>query len=411
MTTLALVLRLAVRNVVRYVRRSVITALTIALGVVMMLLTIGLSEGMYARAVDTAARAGPGHVVLQVEGFDAFEPKTLPDADAARALAEQVPGGRVALHMQSPVYASTARGSLNAVALGLDPAMDRADSLIAEALSAGEWLADTPASVPGALVGRGGARTLGLEPGDTFVLMAQGEHELDSRLMRVRGLFTTGSDELDDHAIVVDNRTLQGLLGVPGAVHRVAILLPDFRDADAVARTLDGRLPGVRALTWAQALPELGSFVALDRAGGTVMFAVLFGIVGLAVLNAVLMSVLERTQEFGVMLAVGTRPGQLFGVVVLEALLLSLTSALLGAALGGLIVSWVGAHGLDLALITGTPSFDAGGVNISGVVYPELPLYRVRDAVAMVVGLTVVGSLYPAVLAARIAPVEAIRHD
>ena len=129
-------------------------------------------------------------------------------------------------------------------------------------------------------------------------------------------------------------------------------------------------------------------------------------------LNAVLMSVFERIREFGLMLAVGTRPSTLFTVVVLEALLLSVGSALLGALIGGAIVVWLGQTGVDFATLLGMEtSFDVGGYDISGTMYPYLPVKRTVIDMLMVIVITVGASLYPAYKAARIAPVEAISHD
>lgn len=413
MSHLTLAMRLALRNVVRYLRRSLITSLTIALGMVMMLAVIGMSEGMYARAVDTAARSGSGHVVVQVTDYDVFEPKAIADPEAVRQAVGQLPGAVAAERVLSPLYATSDQGSLNAMALGLDPVVDKDSSILPEGLVAGEWLPDSPPPLPAALLGRGAARKLGLGVHDRLVLMAQGDGELGSQLVTIQGIFATGNDELDENAVVLDKRTLQAMLGQPGAVHQVAVLLPEFRESEAARDQLAAALQGqgVDVLTWAQAMPDLGGYVALDRAGAMVLFVILFAIVGLAVLNAVLMSVLERTHEFGVLLAVGTRPALLFNVVVFEAVLLSVGAALVGAGVGMGLVSWFGVHGLDLSLAIGAESFDAGGINISGLVYTEVPFSRLRSAVGMVVGLTVIGSLYPAWAASRIAPVEAIRHD
>jgi len=410
--SLALAHRLALRNVRRYARRSIITAVTIWFGMVMVVFTIGISEGAYRRVVDTAARSGPGHVAVQTPDLDPFEPEPLARADEAMAIAAAIPGAEIAPRARLPALLSSAGGSVNLLALGVEPALERKTSILSEALVEGEWLPDEQGRVPEIVIGRTTARRLDLGLGDRAVVMAQVDGELSSVLLRVGGIFALGSDEVDSGIAVVPIHTLQLLLGQPDAVHQVAVILDDLHRARPVQRQLQAALPDAEVQTWDQLLPELGDYVTMDRNGGDVSFAFLFAIVAVAVLNAVLMSVLERVKEFGLMLAVGTRPSTLFLVVVLEALVLSMGSAALGAVVGGALVLWMGHTGVDLATLFGMEqSMDVAGYDISGTIYPYLPPLRTLYMSAMVVVVTVAGSLWPAWKATRIEPVEAIRHD
>ncbi len=412
MIGLRLALRLAWRNVRRYLRRSIITAGTITLGLMMMVLTIGISEGGYRKGVDTAARSGTGHVVIRSPDLDPLQPEPLVDSEAALARARQVPKAMAVPHLQAPVLANGAGGSANVLALGVDPALEAEASILPEALIEGQWLPVEPGRVPASVVGRDVAKRLDAEVGDRLVLMVQADGELQSQLTRVEGIVHTGSEDVDANLILVDLPTMQRLLVQPGGVHSVAIVLDDLQRSRRVADELAAALPQAEVLTWAEALPLLGDFIKMDRGGADVMFALLFGIVALAVLNAVLMSVLERVKEFGLMLALGTRPATLFAVVILEALILAVFSSLVGGLLGGAGVLYLARTGVDLSTLMGTQqAMDVGGYAISGVMHPYLPVGRTLYLSAMVIVLTVAGSLYPAWKAARLAPVEAIRHE
>jgi ABC-type lipoprotein release transport system permease subunit len=408
--SLRLSFRMALRNLRRYARRSIITGLTLSLGFFLMVFTIGLSEGSYRNVVDTAARSGTGHVTIRPLDLDPLEPVTLDDPAAIMEAVSAIPNAHAAPRVQALVLASSAAGAHNVLALGVDPVVELTSSIFPESLSEGEWLPTEPQRIPTAILGSGLARRLDLELGDRMVLMAQVDNELESVLTRVRGLITSGSDQIDDQIVLLHAEALSELLGQPGEMHEVAVVLDDLQRSEEVRDALAIALPDVDVLTWSEALPEIGDLIRMDRQSALYMFIVLFGIVGLAVLNAVLMSVLERIKEFGVLLALGTRPSTLFTIVILEAFLLALLSVTIGGLGGWWLVQWLGQNGLDIGALMQMEEMDLAGYDMSGVIYPYLPFARTFQAVVMVISVTVLSSLYAAWKAARISPVEAISH-
>ena len=402
-------LRMALRNLRRYARRSIITGLTLSLGFFMMVFTIGLSEGSYRSVVDTAARSGTGHVTIRPLNLDPLDPVPLEDPAAIMEAVRAIPNAHAAPRVQSMVLATSAAGAQNVLALGVDPIVELESSIFPESLSDGEWLPTEAQRIPAAILGSGLAKRLDLELGDRLVLMAQ-QDNLESTLTRVRGLITSGSDQIDDQVVVLHAEALGELLGQPGGMHEVAVILDDLQRSQEVRDALALALPDVDVLTWSEALPEIGDLIRMDRQSALYMFVVLFGIVGLAVLNAVLMSVLERVKEFGVLLALGTRPSTLFSIVILEAFLLALLSVAIGGLGGWWLVQWLGQEGLDMGALMKMEEMDLAGYDMSGVIYPYLPFARTFHAVVMVISVTVLSSFYAAWKAARISPVEAISH-
>ena len=398
-----LAFRLGLRNVLRYARRSLITALTIAVSFAMLVLTIGISEGSYQDIIDNAARAGSGHVVVRAPEHELLEPVALPDPDAAVAAVGR--HGSPVLRNEALVVASASSGSATLLALGVDPGPERSASLAADAMVEGDWLPDEPGRVGKALIGRTLAQRLRIDVGDRLVVTARGPDEAE--LFRVGGLFATGSPAVDDGLLLVDRRALGKMIGDVEAVHAVTVLLDDVYGAGAARDAIAAELPDAEVLTWAQALPEVGDYIALDRTSAEAMFFVLFSLVGLAILNSILMSVLERKRELGVLMALGTSPRVVFGMVVLEGLLLSTVSVALGTLLGGAAVVHLGETGLDLSAMMGEGTTFAGFA-MDPVIHPALHAGRTVKGVVMVIGLTVLAALYPAWKAARVPPVEAI---
>ncbi len=408
-----LAIRLALRNLRRYARRSIITGITLAGGFFLMVITIGFSEGSYRQVVDSAARSGTGHVVVRPSDYDPLEPTPLEDPAAVMEAASTVERATAAPRVEGLVLATSSGGAHTVLAMGVDPKLEPTVSIFPETLAEGEWLPDTMGRVPRVLVGAGVARRLDLATGDRLVLMGQVEGELESMLTRVHGVVRIGSEQVDDNLVLLHIDGLRRLLKSPKAVHQVAVVLDDLQRSDAVQAALAEALPGTDVLTWSEALPEVGDLIAMDRASATWMFLVLFGIVGLAVLNAVLMSVLERIKEFGVLLAIGTRPFTLFAVVTLEAFFLSVLSVAAGGLAGFGLVRWLGIRGVDFLALSGMEEMegmDIAGYSISGLIYPYLPFQRTFEAVVLIVTITVASSVYAAWRAARIAPVEAMRH-
>ena len=402
-------IRMAIRNTVRYARRTLITTATIAFSFWMLVFVIGMGEGSYQSIVDNAAKSGSGHVVLQSPGHELLDPVPLKDPDAAlAAVAEVAPDATAAPRAQALVLASASSGSASLLAMGIQPSIEKDISLIPEVLVEGEWLPDEAGRVGKALIGRSLASRIRVDVGDKMVLTGK---DADQRvLVRIAGLFATGSPNVDDGMIVVHRDTLGQLLESPDEVHQVAIVLEDFLDAPSIADAIV--LDGVDSLTWAEAVPELGDYVALDRQGADVMFYTLFALVGLAILNSILMSVLERQRELGVLLALGTRPSTLFTMVVLEGLILSILSVAIGLVLGIGTIEYYTYAGLDLAALMGG---DGSGLEVEGfafdaIIYPRLNMVRTINGVFMVVFITVIAALYPAWKAARVPPVDAIRR-
>ncbi len=405
---------LALRNLFRNTRRTAITLLAIAFGLSMVHLTITLQTGSYADLISSGVSSMAGHVVVQADGYQEEKDPDLvlgSAGEVARRLKEAFPEGTVAPRLALGGLLTSPRSSVGAMVSGIDGAAEAKLQTIDDQLEVGTWL---DGDDRGIVIGRKMADALQLEVGDKVVYLGQhgGATEVGSRLFRVKGIFRTGAAELDGFVAFVDLPAAQEAFGRPDIAHQVTVHLPDpersIPSAEA-ARGLLADLPGLEILDWKTAMPELWALIEVDRTSGDVMLGVLGAIVTMGALNTVLMSALERTREFGVMLALGMRPRQLSRLILTEGALLGLFGSTLGLLLGAAL-SWpLVRYGWDLTSYMGE-SYETAGIVVSSVIHGRYDPVRMAVYTVVAVVLTTLSALYPALFVARLRPVEAMRH-
>jgi ABC-type lipoprotein release transport system permease subunit len=295
--------------------------------------------------------------------------------------------------------------------MGVIPKEERAVSLIPERIVEGNYLNDDQQS--GVVIGAELARKLAVKIGAKVVLMTQvvqspdteaadsGGGEMQSTLLRVSGVFRTGIQAIDAHVIQLQLPEAQALLGVPGRVTQVAVLLEREGDSLMVARGLRKQLTGVpvEILPWRESMPTLAHLLLLDDAFNYVMNGVVLAMVGLGILNTILMRVLERRYEFGLFSALGLRPVQLAVMIIGESLALTAFSLTLGLVLGLGVQHYFATHGLDLRWFfhSSLPS----ALVFDPIIYSRLSLTRIASSVGIVFLAATLISFYPALKAAR----------
>ena len=304
---------------------------------------------------------------------------------------------------------------------GVDPSVEPAVSEVASNAHrvAGDYLrsrdrmpfANQPSDI---YVGAQLAENLDLSLGDRVVLTAspRGGGGPASAAFRVRGVFRTGLAELDGFSVQIPIADAQALLGLGGSVTEIALMLDDPDDVDAVVSAVRAGIRGrdeLEVLPWQQALAELHESIVLDDAGMYLMMAVVFVIVGIGIFNTVLMSVVERTRELGVMMAIGTSVRLLFGAVMAEAGVLAVIGCAVGLALGLSIHSYLASTGLDVQQLFGN-KMAVAGVILEGRLYSRLAAASVAEWTAIMAGIVLLSALYPAFRVAELKPIEAMRH-
>lgn len=306
--------------------------------------------------------------------------------------------------------ATSASSALPVQVLGVDPAAESRFSLLPAKLAEGRFLAGS--SSTDAVVGQGLVDRLGLRLGSRFVVTAQsGAGDVREQLLLVTGIFRTGIREVDEGLIDIPLATARRWLAAPGAVTSVALFLHDGADVPAVVRDLRPLLPSATVpLTWRETSPELDAAVSIDNLGGYLFNGILLAIVALAVLEALLVSVLHRRREFGVMRALGLSARETSLVVLAEGVMLAVASGALGLAVGIGVITALGHTGLDLSAAFGDQLTISGAI-VSPVIYPVVHSSRVWQGTAVVLALGALSSLYPMWQATRIDVADAMQVD
>lgn len=404
--------KLAARNVWRNRRRSLITMAAISLGLAMMIWGRNLNAGSYDEMVSVGVSQMAGHVVVQYPGWqeDRDRDQLVVSASAvSEKLSAEFPDATV---VSRAFLSGLLTSPNNSVGIGLNAVQPSGETLVAdweEKLTDGEWLQDDDAR--GILVGVGVADTLQVELGDKVVFMTQGADEVTSKLFRVRGLLKTGSKELDGFFALATLPAAQELLEQDDVAHQVSVHLPNPKDSEAAALRAQALFPGqdLVVMNWMDAIPEIYQLIQMDQQYNILFMFIIGLIVAVGVANTVLMAVMERVKEFGVLLAVGMSPKRLAAMVVTEGTVLGLLSVALGVALGAVATYPVYAHGWDLTAAMGE-SYEMSGVAISAVLFAKYDWAAMALFATGGVVMTVLATLYPAAKAARLEPVEAMSH-
>ncbi len=404
--------RLAARNIWRNGRRSLITMVAIAGGLAMMIWGRNLNAGSYDEMVKVGVSQMAGHVVVQAPGWQADRDPELRVATASevsKKLEQQFPQATIA---SRAFLSGLVTSPDNSVGIGLNAVQPDRESKVADwedKVTSGEWLAVDDHR--GILLGVGVADTLQVEVGDKVVFMTQGGDDVTSRLFRVRGTLKTGSKELDGFFAIAHLTAAQELMEQPDTAHQVSVHLPDPKTSVAATAEAAGLFPGrdLDVLDWRDAIPEIYQLIQMDQQFNLLFTLIIGLIVGVGVANTILMAVMERVREFGVLLAVGMSPRRLASMVMAEGTVLGALSVSLGVVLGGLATYPLYKNGWDLTAAMGE-SYEMSGVAISAVLYAQ---YDWEAMVLFAVGgvvMAVLATLYPALKAARLEPVEAMNH-
>ena len=420
MEHLSVLVVLAFRNLRRHRRRSLLTAAAMIIGGALLMFSLTLGDGTHEEWIDSGVRMGSGHVTIESPDFRVrrtIENRLPADAraaaEAALAVAAQVTTVSAKLIIQG--LASSSAGARPALIMGVDPVAEGAFAMIDDQTAEGRYL--EPDDRLTAYVGVGLVEALDLRLESRLVLTAQdAQKEIASQLVRVVGIYRSGVPEIDQSLIHVPFATAGEWLGSGEDVTTVSVLVADSLAVPGLVRTLRAELADPIAdgtatvMGWREAMPELDAAVAIDDFGNYLIYSILFIIIGFGIVNTVLMSVMHRHREFGVLQALGLTPGQTGTVVMVEGLALTAVSAITGIALGMFLTWYFFGDGLDFsAFMDNEMTFS--GVVIDPVIIPIFRMSRVVQAMTFILSIGVLASVYPAIRAARIDVTESMKFE
>jgi len=407
-----MLLTLALRNIWRNKRRSLLTISAMVVSSSLLILALGVFSGMLRDMLASATEQYHGHIVVAQKGYQ--EDREMfahfaPDDALLAKLRRQPEVIGLSPRLRAFGLLSHASSSYPAELLGVRPQAEREVTSLAAHLIAGRFL--EPAAGDGAVLGRGLAKKLGVGPGDELVFVTQAaDGSIGNELLTVAGVFATGDSGHDNTLALVGLPWLQRVMVLDGRVHELAVSIREPLLAAQVASSLQRQLPpGLEALDWGRLLPEMREVIASFDVSRMIIVVILYFAAGLGILNTFFMSVLERTREFGILMAMGMRPWRIRLLVLLETLAMGVISLLLGLGLGLAMSLYMAHRGIDLSG-TITPVTYAGGTILPRL-HAVLEPYNFALPALLMLAVCLVAGFLPANRAAKLRPVEAIREE
>lgn len=404
---------LAWRNLWRQRTRSLVTAGAVALVVISTLLFFGLAEGMKNGMFQILTERSGHLAVTRAGADDAREFEALLIRNAAQveeALREETGEGERAALLEVPALASSGNRSRGIQVVGIHQSEGLQRQFTEDYLSEGRL--PSPDSFDEILLGETLARALRVEPGDLVYLFAPGTEGLGAAAYTLVGLLDFPESALEGRTAYISLVAAQEL-AAPGAATRFQIHLPDLHRIgdegriEQVRDRLAHRLgPDVEVETWREADPSLATLLDLIDPMMLIFNALGFVLAGLLVVNTIYLSLVERIREFGVIIAVGADRWQVMRMVITESLILVLTGTAVGAALGlGIIARLARGFSFPGALTETVVEY-----GMPAVMYAGLTTGQLVATVLFAVGTALAAALWPAWVAGRLQPVEAMRY-
>lgn len=287
---------------------------------------------------------------------------------------------------------------------GIVPEHEKKVTTISSKVVEGNYL-DSTVRNP-VLLGERLAQKLKVKLKNKIVLTFQDkEGNITAGAFRITGIYRTSNSTVDELNVYVRLDDLSSIAGIPGGINEVAVLLPDNDPLAATDAALEKKHPALRVQTWKELSPELELVVDSFRLYmyifiSIILLALMFGIV-----NIMLIAVLERTRELGMLMAIGMNKSRIFFTIILETLFLIAVGGPLGLLLAWTTVQWTGHTGIDIS------AFGKGlaAYGFSPVIYPGLDRSYYFTVSLMTVSAALLSAIYPALRAIRLRPTEAIQ--
>ena len=402
--------RLAWRNIWRQKRRTWLTALAMIFSNVLLVFMISLQFGSYDMMINNSLRMFSGQVQVQREGYlDGQKMRQSMDniRELAGAIRQQFPLASVAARASAFVLISSEERSFGTQIVGVEPTHEPGVSTIPGLLIDGRYLNDPDAAE--IVVGSVMARNLKVKIGDELTFLGSGKDgSFAAGVVSVVGIFDSGSRDLDRNLAELPLAYFQDTFAMGHNGHVIAISMADLNAVPAMLESLRstiGSQDGLVALDWETLMPGLKQAIQADLTSAWFMYAVLIVLVAFSVLNTQLMSVLERTREFGVIMALGIKPRRLALLVLLETFLMASLGLVIGVLLGSFVSGYFAQAGFAY------PGMDelAAKFNMPPVIYPSLTPFSLMLGPVVVFVFCLFAAVYPALKLYGLRPVEAMR--
>jgi ABC-type lipoprotein release transport system permease subunit len=403
-------LRLAWRNLWRYRRRTWLTVGAMVFSNSLLVFSISLQFGSYDMMINNTLQAFSGHIQVQHEGY-LDDPKmryALSDIVAtAGQLRNELALENISARAAGFALASSNDRSYGLQILGVEPSFEPYVSTIPGLVSQGRYLRDD--SYEEIVIGSVLARNLKVGLGDEITYLGSGlDDSFAAGVVKVVGIFETGLPDLDRSMAQISLSYFQDAFAMQQAGHSIAIRADNIDQTSELQQRIQTLLTDRQKLVvlhWETLQPGLKQAIQADMTSAWFMYIVLIILVAFSVLNTQLMSVLERTREFGTMMALGLNPGNLARLVMTETFMMSCLGLGLGVLVGFLITYYLSFVGFSY------PGLEEMAVkfNLPDRMYPSVTFLSILLGPGIVAIGSLLAAVYPALRLYFLLPIEAMR--
>ncbi len=409
-----LILKLAFRNILRNRRRSLLTLMSMGGGFFLLCLTLSMSEGSYSNIINIFTQDHTGHVQIH-KGNYLERPSLYKTIDHADALISELEQDETVIGVAPRIYGPSLAYGKNktfpAQVIGIDPQREAKTTRLENKVKNGSYLTNK-LSEDGyfpAMIGYSLAKNLQLTLGDELVLISQGiDGSIANDIFEITAIVGDASsyERMNVYIGLSAMREFLSMqVGEKSQVHELAIILASQSQAKAFALKTQQQLGNsdLSVQPWQVVESSFYNSMQADKKGSYVSMGIIIFIVSIGVLNTILMGTLERTREFGVLKAIGTRPLAVFNLIMLESFVLAIVSCLIGLVLALPVCIWLASSGIPMP-----EPIDMGGI-IFDTMLGEVSWFVVLLPSVVVIMSTLLVSFIPAIRAAQISPLKALQ--
>lgn len=402
-----MLLQIAWKNIWRNKVRSLVVLGSVVLGVWVGAFMVAYIYGLMNQRLKDATEYEVSHFQLHHPNFDR-DKEAKYFLDNSTDLLAEIQKDKAIRAATARVIAygvvASAKSSTGGKFIGVLPESENAVTGIGDFVIEGNYLKSNGKNK--AIIGEKLAHKLKVKLRSKIVLtFPAADGSIAAGAFRIIGIYKTYNKGFEESNIYVNAPDLAKLTETPNQFHEIAALLHQPDSLEAYTATLQAKHPEVFLETWKELSPELGLMIdSFDQYLYIFLIIILLAL-SFGIINTMLMAVLERGREIGMLMAIGMNKGRLFGMIFIETLMLVLIAAPFGLAFAYFTVSYFGEVGLDFSEV-----YDEGyaALGFKSLIYPAMENAYYFKIIVMVVITAVLSSLYPAWTAIRLNPVEAM---
>jgi ABC-type lipoprotein release transport system permease subunit len=401
-----MIFSMAWRNIWRNKARSIVIMVSVAIGLLAGISVLALYKGMMKSRVRTVIDTETGHLQIHNVQFKKdYAPQFVIDSfDTVISTIRSMPSVKIAAGrtIVQGMLAATS-GSAGVQINGVIPGLEGKLSRLNEKIITGRGLEGVKKNQ--IIIGKKLADKMKLKQGSKLVLtFTDSSENLISAAFRVVGIYQSENAPLDELNVYVTGVDLNQLLQING-YHEIGVLLQNDFDVGSIEKQLQHRFPFLLVESWQKLSPETDLMVKTVDTYSYIIMMIILVALAFGILNTMLMSVLERIREIGMMVALGTSRLRIFLLVLMETVFLTLAGTPLGFGIGYLLVNHYERYGLDLS---GMGKEMMASFGFSTMVYPSFPWEKLPGVTIMVITTALVSCLLPALKALKLRPAEAL---